>query len=344
MATTNFDVSALPAYVKESKDILLKNFALVGNATRRRGISVQTGIKKDADINYLELDPVFQDGTGCGFNAQGDIDLTQRTISTAAIKVNMDICPRTLIGKWAEYLVRQNATAEDLPFEQYIMDGVVAEINKKIEKMIWQGDTVGKSSDTTLKWINGWVKLAQNEGDVVDATIASGSTAFAGLMAVYASIPEEVLDRGAEIYVGPAIYRAFLSEIVAANLYHYSGPDASAPQEFWLPGTNVKVVCTPGLAGSLSVLATYPRNLVYGTDMQGDEEDIKLWFSDDDDVFKLKVLWNSGVQFAFPKQVVLASFSAAPSVVTPASLSQIAADVAALNSETKVFKTEEQGA
>ena len=48
MATNNFIVTSLPAYVQESRDLLLKNFALVGTATRRRGITLQTGVKKDA--------------------------------------------------------------------------------------------------------------------------------------------------------------------------------------------------------------------------------------------------------------------------------------------------------
>jgi hypothetical protein len=39
--------------------------------------------------------------------------------------------------------------------------------------------------------------------------------------------------------------------------------------------------------------------------MEGDAEDIKVWFSDDDDLYKLKVKWNMGVQIAFPDMVVL---------------------------------------
>ena len=341
MATANFIVSSLPAYVQTNRDLLLKNFALVGNATRQRNISFQLGVKKDAYLNYLDIEPTLQDGSACGFSALGDVELSQRTISTARIKVNMDICPQNLVGKYAEYLVRINATENDLPFEQYIMDGVTEQINKKIEKLIWQGDKTGKAGDTDLKWIDGWIKLATDDSTVIDATIASGSSAYAGLMAVYAAIPDEAVERGAEIYVAPSIFRAFLSDIVSLNLYHHAGPaDGAAPQEAYLPGTDVKVVNTPGLSGSLSVLATFPRNLVYGTDMEGDEEDIRLWFSDDDDVYKLKVLWNSGVQFYHPKQVVLAAFPAAPAISVGTGIQSIAADVAALNDANKVFKTQ----
>ena len=84
----NFIVTSLPAYVQDNRDILIKNFALAGGETRRR-ISVQTGIKTDEYINFLNLTPTFQSGVGCGFNAAGDAALTQRVIDTARFKVNM---------------------------------------------------------------------------------------------------------------------------------------------------------------------------------------------------------------------------------------------------------------
>ena len=62
----NFVTTSLPKYVQENKDMLLKNFALVGGSTRSR-ISVQTGVKSSAYINFIEVDPTLQDGTGCGF-------------------------------------------------------------------------------------------------------------------------------------------------------------------------------------------------------------------------------------------------------------------------------------
>lgn len=331
MATENYIVSSLPAYVKENRDVLLKNFGLVGTATRRRGITIQTGIKGSAYINYMDVEPVLQSGAGCGFTAQGTAKLTQRTIATSLIKVNMDICPDNLIGKWAEYLVRVGANSESLPFEQYLLDAIIAEVNKKIEKLIWQGNTTTHSGDADLGWINGWLALAGSEGDVIDEAIASGSTAYEGILQVYKALPEEVLERGAEIYVSPAIYRSFMQDMVAQNYYHYAGPDTSAPGEFYIPGTDTKVVKTPGLAGDLNIVGTFARNLVYGCDMQGDAEEVKLWFSDDDDVFKLKLKWNSGVQFAYPEMVVLGKFAAAPTALMSqaSSLSEIAAKTGA---------------
>ena len=308
MASTNFVVTSLPAYVQDNKDLIIKNFALVGTASRQR-FGIQTGIKTSAYLNYLELNPTLQDGKGCGFTALGSATLTQRTITTAIIKVNMDICPDSLLGKYAEYLVRIGANSNELPFEQYIVDGVTTEINKKIEKLIWQGDT-SKSTDTDLKWLNGILKQLASDSDKVAVSIAANTAIYDAIKAVYLAIPEETLERGAEIYVSPANYRDFLMAMVEKKYFNYSGPQDSAPEEFVFPGTDVKVVKTPGLAGvNDRIVASFPENFVYGCDAEGDLEDVKIWFSDDDDLFKLKVKWNSGIAYRFPNQVTLGTIA-----------------------------------
>ena len=308
MASTNFVVTSLPAYVQDNKDLIIKNFALVGTASRQR-FGIQTGIKTSAYLNYLELNPTLQDGKGCGFTASGSATLTQRTITTAVIKVNMDVCPDSLLGKYAEYLVRIGANSNELPFEQYIIDGVTTEINKKIEKLIWQGDTT-QASNTDLKWINGILKQLASDSDKVAVSIAAKTAIYDAIKAVYMAIPEETLERGAEIYVSPANYRDFLQAMVEKNYFHYSGPQDSAPEEFVFPGTDVKVVKTPGRAGvNDRIVASFPENFVYGCDAEGDLEDVKIWFSDDDDLFKLKVKWNSGIAYRFPNQVTLGTIA-----------------------------------
>ena len=301
----NFDVSGLAAYIQDNRDLLIKNFALVGTATRRR-ISIQTGVKGKAHINFLELAAVLQDGSACAFNAADELALSQREIVTAAIKVDGEICPRTLRGTYAEYLIRINATSEELPFEQYIIDAIVAEVNKKIEKLIWQGDTA--SADPNLKWINGFLKQAGADANVIPVTITgTPASAYADILAVYNAAPEEALERGLSIFVSPAEFRAFVQALVTNNYYHYSGPQDSYPDEFIFPGTDARVVRTPGLAGlaSEAILATFPRNLYYGCDVEGDSEDIDIWYSKDNRTFRYEVLWNSGVAYAFPDQIVL---------------------------------------
>lgn len=308
MATGNFIVTSLPEYVQNNRELLVNKFGLLGNGTRQR-ISIQTGVKGKAALNYLDIVPVLQDGADCAFTPGGTAELTQREIETAPIKVDMEFCPRKLRGKYAEYLIRINAVEEGnkLPFEEYVVDLIIDSINDRIETMIWQGDTA-KSSDNTLKWIDGFLKLAGAEAGVIDVEIASGKTAYEAILDVYMAMPEGILDMTPEIYVSPSVFRKFVQEMVAKNWFQIT---VGAPQdEFILPGTDVKIVKTKGLAGTQNIVGTFPKNLFYATDMEGDEETIDLWYSKDDRVFKLEALWNSGVQIAYPDMVVFGTIAA----------------------------------
>lgn len=300
----NFIVNTLPDYVKDNRDLLIKNFALAGGETRKR-ITVQIGIKKDEYINYLELTPVLQDGTGCGFDPEGTATLTQRTIETARFKINMEICPDTLVGKYAEWQIRINADENNgLPFEEYVLEGLLNEIVKAIETTIWKGV---KASDL----IDGFLAIAAGDSSVVGVQFDATDSAYEKALTVYESMSENTLAKGGEIYVSPAFFRSFMQEMVEKNFYHYN-PGNENPNEFPLPGTDVKVVKTPGLAGSTTILGTFPQNLVYGTDLVNDaSQDIKVWYSDDDDVMKVSAKWNMGVNFAFPGEVVLGTVAVA---------------------------------
>lgn len=303
-----YNLSELTAYVQENRDVIIRN-AVLGNGGIRNRMSIQTGIKTKEKLHPFEVSPIFQDGRGCGFTAQGEAKISERELETGIIKVNMEFCPDDLLGKYAEYLVKISATADELPFEQYILDGVINAINEGVEKMIFLGDKA--SEDHVLKHIDGFTKILKAEEDVIDVAIVAGQTAYQGILSVYMAMPEEVINKGAEILVSPAIFRAFMQDMVKANLFHYN-PNEGTVDSFILPGTDVVVRKEVGLTGSLNVIGTYPKNLYYGTDLENATEDAKLWFSDDDDTYKLKVKWNSGVQVAFPQDVVLGEFAQQP--------------------------------
>ena len=300
-----YNVSSLSAYVQDNHDLLVKNFALIGGGTRSR-ISIQTGIKQNANINLLNLTPTLQGGANCNFTAAGDAVLSNRLLETAQIKVNMEFCEKTLLGKYAEYLVKVNAVDNPFPFEEYITNALTDELNKKIEKLIWQGDKTTYSSDSDLKWIDGFIHILSAEGTQASGTF---TTAYDAILGVYNALPEEVLEQGAEIYVSPAAFREFMQTMVSKNYFNYN-PGNQEFGEFLLPGSDAKIVRTQGLSGTKVVVGTFAKNLVYGCDMENDEEKFDIWFSQDNRTWRVAVEWNSGVQIAFPDMAVYASITA----------------------------------
>lgn len=300
-----YNVTGLPAYVEQHKSDLLYQVVFGGNTIRR--MAKQTGVKGTSAINLLSTDIPFQNGAGCGFTPQGEAKFTQRQIVTGRIKIDTEFCPDNLIGKYNEYLVRVNAHQTDLPFEEEIMASIIDGIRVKMEKAVWQGDT--SSSDATLKQFDGLLKALDNASGVIKEEVSADS-AYEAIKAVYMAIPEHLLSKpNVKINVSPAVYRQFLLEMVEKNLYHYAGAQNEYPTEFVFPGTNVAVALAEGLAGTQKIVAAQDSNLVYGCDMEGDMEDLKLWFSDDNDVFRLKGKWNAGVNVAFPDEVVLATIA-----------------------------------
>lgn len=310
--TPNFVVTSLTDYINNNKDLILASFGLVGNGTRER-VTTLTGVKYKERLNYLEIEPELQDGESCGFTPQsGGLTLTEKDIVVVPLKVDLDICPRTLRKKFANYLIRMNAVAEAdrIPFEAEVSNGLVEQINKQMEILCWQGNT-SLTTDKVKKWYNGWATMALADSDTIKVS-SMPTGAYEGILAVYMAMPAEVLKRGGEIFVAPEIYRVFLQDMVVKNYYHYAGPQNAAPTEFILPGTNVKVVETEGLAGSLSIFGTWSKNLVYATDMENDEEEFDIWYSQDDRIFKMEALWVAGVNYYFSDMIVCGTFSAAP--------------------------------
>lgn len=295
-----FDIEGLQCYIKQNRDELLSKIMLGGRTLER--VSIRRDIKTSEAIHFFDMPVVFQDGRGCKFTPDGEAAvLTDRVLQTALIKVNKEFCPDDLLGSYAEALVRIRATAEELPFEEYIADYIRKAIEAELEKAIWQGDTDGSGN---LSFFDGYLKLIAGEADTIQVAV-SGS-AYAKIKAVYAAMPEETLNqRDAAIFVGPALFREYLQDLVAANLYHYPSAQNEDPDEFILPGSTVPVVKTMGLAGSSAIVGTFSRNLFYGCDTENDKRELVIGYDEKAGSFFVRVRWNSGVQTAFPDQIVL---------------------------------------
>ena len=298
-----YSVTGLSSYVEVNKDTLIRDVVLgykLGDTISK--MRKQLGVKETERLNYLDVTPVLQNGKGCGFTSAGTTSFSERNISTKILKVNDQWCADDLLGKYAEFLVRfgADANAEDFPFEREIMNEVGIKLDKQLEKIVWQGDT-GLS-------ITGLVELAEGADSAstinVDFADLSADTMYKKVKAVIMAIPEELLD-DAVVFVSPANFRTLVFELLEQNNYHIEPKEIEAG-EFYFPGTTIPVHKTLGLAGvEGKVYASVWENMVYATDMMNDKEEFRTWFSDDDDVHKLKIKFNMGVSTLYPDAVVL---------------------------------------
>ena len=304
-----YTVSALTNYVKTNEDALIKSVVLGGvKGDTIDNLSLQTGIKTKERLNYLNVEPSFQDGSSCGFSASGSTEFTERELETKQYKVQDQYCDRVLLGKFAEYQVKINAQKEasDLPFEAVLMDEIIGGINAGMEKEVWLGTGTGSSL------IKGFVTLAASadSASTVAVSIESGTSVYNAIKKVVMAIPERIIDE-AVVFVSPAIYRAFVQEMVEKNYFHYKNDGNVENMDITFPGTDIKVHKTIGLTGDKKhIYASSYKNMVYGCDLQGDEEKVKVWYDDNSELFKYSIRWNAGVMTYFPDMVVLGTAAA----------------------------------
>ena len=298
----SLNLNSLPLYVEQRRLPLIAEAVLKAKSASL--FNLQTDIKTSAAINLVSVAPVIQDG-GCGWNDAGTATLSQRIINTGLMKVNMSFCEQDFLKYWTGYEVKVGVGNETLPFEEYFTSQIVKEVQASIEKGIWQGDTA--SEDANINKFDGLVKILNAASGVIKPTIATGTSAYDAIKAVYMAIPEKVLDK-ASILVGADTFRSFMQELVEKNYYHYAA-NGYPVEEFVMPGTNTKVIAVNGLNGTGKIVAADLNNLFYGCDMVNDAEIFDLWYSKDFREYRLAIQFNAGVQVAFPNEVVLGTIA-----------------------------------
>lgn len=285
----SYVVSSLPEYVEQRREELIAKSVM--GAKTLDYINLQTGVKGPTALNLIDFDIQLQDDA-CGWNEAGTSTLTQRIIDAKPFRVNMAVCDKNLYGTWAQYQVKVAAgkVASDLPFEQDFVNGVLNGIQERVEELIWQGDKSNAGE------FDGFLTILGT------ATSATGTTKMDLVSEAYAALPCAVAGKSdVVIFVSCATFRAWMTELVAANLYHYDPKEASA-MEYMLPGANVRVIAVPGMADDKAVAGRL-SNFFYGTDLESDMETFDLWYSKDNREFRIDVSFIAGVQIAYPSEV-----------------------------------------
>lgn len=296
------DVTALNTYVEEKRLPLIAKSVLRGRTVDL--VQIETGVKQKTALNLVSASVEFGDGSTCSFNPTNGVALSQRFLEPVYMKVNQTFCDKVFLNKWASYEVKLAAGRETLPFEQKFLEEIANQISEAIETLIWQGDSNNAGGDIEP---DGFLTILGASGSgVVSATWAAGTTAYNKIKTVYNAIPANIIDKSdVVIFVGEDTYRAYIQDLVAANLYHFD-PDYK-DGEYRLPGTSIRVIAVNGLNGTNKIVAGRLSNFFYGVDAEDDSETFDFWYSKDDRIWKLAVCFAMATQVAYPNEVVLGS-------------------------------------
>ena len=304
-----FNVTGLTNYVNEQNtDILVKS--LFGSKTAsvlQAAGQVQVGVKSAEALNILSSDVYFQ-ADGCGYTSSGNTTFSQRTITVGKIKVEETLCPKTLEAKWMQTQIAAGSPTA-VPFEQQISESKASVIAKQLEVAMWQGDTATSNTNPNTNKFDGFNKLI----DAVSASTVVGNTSSATAITttniealvddIYNALPADIAEADdLVLWVGIDTFKKYTTALRDSNLFHYAVEAAGL--EIMIPGTNLKMVGVGGLNGTNRMWAGRLSNFFVGTDLANEEEELKYWYSQDNDEVRFRMTCKYGVQVAFPDQIV----------------------------------------
>jgi hypothetical protein len=304
-----FNVTGLTNYTNElSTELVVRSlFGSKTAAVLQAAGQVQVGVKSAEALNILSSDVYFQQD-GCGYSASGNTTFSQRVITVGKIKIEETLCPKTLEAKWLQtQMVPGSPTS--IPFEEQIGQEKASRIAKLLEISMWQGDTATGNTNPNTNRFDGFNKII----DAASASTIAGNTSSATAITVanvedlidnmYNVIPADIADADdLVLFVGIDTFKKYTTALRASNLFHYAAD--SEGMEIMIPATNVKMIAVGGLNGTNRMFLSRLSNLFVGTDLANAEEELKFWYSEDNDEVRFRASFKYGVQIAFPDQLV----------------------------------------
>ena len=305
MATTT---SITTTYAGEKAQGYIAAALLSGNTIENGGITVKPNVKKSEVLKKIATGDLVADGT-CDFTATSSVTLTERIITPKEFQVNLELCKTPFRADWDAISMGYSAF-DTLPpdFQSFLVAHVAEKVATKIENNIWQG------ADGTEGEFDGIVALATADADVIDVV---GTTVNAGnvideLGKVVDAIPAALYGSAdLKIYVAQNVYRAyvralggFASNGQGANGVGGNGTNQSLGDVMF---DGVPVFVANGLASNY-IVAAESSNLVFGTGLMSDQNEVKIIdMADIDGSQNVRIVmrFTATVQYAYGAEVVL---------------------------------------
>lgn len=270
--------------------------------------SVMLNCKQPQNIPTITSGNVIG-AAACNFTAGGSTTVVAKKLSTVELAAMEEYCRIDMEQTFLLAAMQSGTSVADwMPqdFADALMKVKGDKINQEVEWMIWRGDT-GSTNVTYpfLDQMDGFLVKFAADSTVIDVTFAAAITSANVLTAlgqIVDAFTDEIQQHSTmdDFFIGVPIHvaRAYRRAITTG----FTKPNDPTPLIF----EGIKIEEIPGLPAN-NVVATGWRNLWLGTDIAGEERDIKLlWLGDTtgDEVTRLKANFRFGVEYAFGAHVV----------------------------------------
>ncbi len=304
----------MPTSVNIQSNYAGKEAGLIVGQAFKEGETLSKGlVRVYENINYkLNLRKInYTDGTtdyDCGWTPGGDIDLSEKVLEPKKFKNDIEICKEDFRATWSED--QEGASAFNINLASDIENAIIVEVlgqhAQKIDNQIWNGDSANTGE------FDGFIKLFDADADVIKATgaVITKDNVLEALMSALEATPVSIRDsRDLKVVVSADVYQAYNFYLVSQGVVNGLG-GADMPVTF----AGYPLERVSGLAPNTIVI--YERdNLIFGTGLLGDHNELRIKDMDDslmDGNVRMKMVYNAGVQYYNPAEIVYYVGNVAP--------------------------------
>ena len=273
------------------------------------------GLNRKAVINNLGIsDPV--QAAGCNFSntdAPANLALSEQVLTLTDLKVNQEVCRGKIFPTYIGENMDRNG---NLPasFEDFLLSTVAAKVGESLENSIWKGSAVFgtgfQSNDGSLDETGADASACKDFFEVdLDGAISTADI-LNDLGAVYDSVVANASGmlgkQGFGFYMNTKTYSIYAQKLASETTYQQLG---SAGTFTGLTYMGFPIYVCPGMFND-TIIATYPENLVVGTNLATDSTEARIiptYQYDGSDNVRIVMNFAMGVQTAVPTDGVFAT-------------------------------------
>ena len=268
-------------------------------------VRVIDGLNKSGRITNVGITDPVQSASNCSFQDGSNSSLTEQVVTLTDMKVNEEICRGTIFPTWIGENMDRNG---NLPgtFQDFLLQTIAAKAASHIENIIWKGSSdpalVGFQSDDGSLDDTGIEASAMKDFHEVD--FSAGAIDTSNVI----SRLNEVLDKvnastniinapGFGFYMNRKTYSIYAQALAAATTFQQLG---AAGNFTALTFMGFPIYVCPGMFND-TIVATYPENLVVGTNLLTDYTEanvIPTFQYDGSDNVRVVMRFAMGVQTA----------------------------------------------
>ena len=152
----------------------------------------------------------------CGFNAGGDVDLTEKFLTPKKFTNDFEICLEDLRATWSDTKMGVSAeNASPADFENALINEVLMAESEKIGYNIWKGVKTNSGE------FDGYLTILSAPGSgVIDATggTVTESNVEAELKKALALVPVALRSKPLNVFVAPDVFQAYTFFLISKGI------------------------------------------------------------------------------------------------------------------------------